>query len=63
MEHDIRHNDVKNNAKTKNATNNDPLSYLGPFNFRQLLRPIQGPTNSLRKRNITNMVAVKPCAL
>lgn len=28
----------------------DPSAYLGPFNFRQLLRPIQGPTNSLRKR-------------
>lgn len=25
-------------------------SYLGPFNFRQLLRPTQGPTESLRKR-------------
>lgn len=25
-------------------------SYLGPFNFRQLLKPIQGPTESLRKR-------------
>ncbi|XP_059607576.1 myosin-IIIb-like isoform X2 [Phlebotomus argentipes] len=27
-----------------------PASYLGPFNFRQLLRPTQGPTESLRKR-------------
>lgn len=32
------------------TTVTDSLSYLGPFNFRQLLRPIQGPTNSLRKR-------------
>lgn len=28
----------------------EPSSYLGPFNFRQLLRPTQGPTESLRKR-------------
>ncbi|XP_055705542.1 myosin-IIIb-like isoform X4 [Phlebotomus papatasi] len=28
----------------------EPASYLGPFNFRQLLRPTQGPTESLRKR-------------
>lgn len=30
--------------------NKNPDSYLGPFNFRQLLRPTQGPTESLRKR-------------
>lgn len=45
---------------TFNATNNNKCadfhqqetagSYLGPFNFRQLLRPTQGPTESLRKR-------------
>lgn len=33
---------------SKNRNNTD--SYLGPFNFRQLLRPTQGPTDSLRKR-------------
>lgn len=33
-----------------NVAGNDSTSYLGPFNFRQLLRPTQGPTNSLRKR-------------
>ncbi|XP_055600168.1 myosin-IIIb-like isoform X2 [Uranotaenia lowii] len=35
--------------KNKNAD-----SYLGPFNFRQLLRPTQGPTESLRKRKGIN---------
>lgn len=37
-------------AKSSSKSAGDSLSYLGPFNFRQLLRPIQGPTNSLRKR-------------
>lgn len=46
---------VKSSSKSHSglitSTNvGDSLSYLGPFNFRQLLRPIQGPTNSLRKR-------------
>lgn len=35
---------------SKNHNQSDSMSYLGPFNFRQLLRPTQGPTDSLRKR-------------
>lgn len=35
-------------SKGTNVTEGN--SYLGPFNFRQLLRPTQGPTESLRKR-------------
>lgn len=35
-------------------------SYLGPFNFRQLLRPIQGPTESLRKRKGINSNSPPP---
>lgn len=30
-------------------------SYLGPFNFRNLLRPTDGPTESLRKRKGVNI--------
>lgn len=41
------------NRKTTNLieSNNNNSSYLGPFNFRQMLRPTQGPTESLRKRS------------
>lgn len=35
-------------------------SYLGPFNFRQLLRPTQGPTESLRKRKGVNSNSPPP---
>lgn len=35
-------------------------SYLGPFNFRQLLRPTQGPTESLRKRKGINTNSPPP---
>lgn len=35
-------------------------SYLGPFNFRQLLRPTQGPTESLRKRKGVNTNSPPP---
>lgn len=35
-------------------------SYLGPFNFRQLLRPTQGPTESLRKRRGINLSSTPP---
>uniref|UniRef100_A0A182P5D9 non-specific serine/threonine protein kinase n=1 Tax=Anopheles epiroticus TaxID=199890 RepID=A0A182P5D9_9DIPT len=35
-------------------------SYLGPFNFRQLLRPTQGPTESLRKRKGINPPSPPP---
>lgn len=41
--------------KNKNAD-----SYLGPFNFRQLLRPTQGPTESLRKRKGINPPSPPP---
>ncbi|GAB0099464.1 Neither inactivation nor afterpotential protein C [Sergentomyia squamirostris] len=48
---------LSTNSSGKSATSLDigrptpePASYLGPFNFRQLLRPTQGPTESLRKR-------------
>lgn len=42
-------NNVPRNGEG-NVVGSDSMSYLGPFNFRQLLRPTQGPTNSLRKR-------------
>lgn len=42
-------NNVSRNT-SGTGTGTDSMSYLGPFNFRQLLRPTQGPTNSLRKR-------------
>lgn len=45
-----RKNILINNVSTNTATGADSMSHLGPFNFRQLLRPTQGPTNSLRKR-------------
>lgn len=51
MEHEIIH------RKPNNAEN---LSYLGPFNFRQLLRPTQGPTESLRKRRGINLSSTPP---
>jgi hypothetical protein len=39
----------------------DPAnSHLGPFNFRQLLRPTQGPTESLRKRKGINPPSPPP---
>lgn len=42
---------IKNGViNKKNMINVDQMPHLGPFNFRQLLRPTQGPTNSLRKR-------------
>ncbi|KAL1398034.1 hypothetical protein pipiens_009276, partial [Culex pipiens pipiens] len=40
--------------------NKNPDSYLGPFNFRQLLRPTQGPTESLRKRKGINPPSPPP---
>lgn len=49
---------VKSSSKSPMITSTsvgDSLSYLGPFNFRQLLRPIQGPTNSLRKRRTSKV--------
>lgn len=33
----------------------DPSSHLGPFNFRKLLKPTLGPTESLKKLKITNV--------
>lgn len=51
MEHEIIHS--KNN-------NSQSDSYLGPFNFRQLLRPTQGPTDSLRKRKGINLSLTPP---
>lgn len=41
-------------------SNADSMSYLGPFNFRQLLRPTQGPTESLRKRKGINLALTPP---
>ncbi|XP_055693301.1 myosin-IIIb-like isoform X2 [Lutzomyia longipalpis] len=40
--------------------NTEPASYLGPFNFRQLLRPTQGPTESLRKRKCLSPPTLPP---
>ncbi|KAG4070138.1 hypothetical protein HA402_013381 [Bradysia odoriphaga] len=51
MEHEIIH---------RKPTNAENLSYLGPFNFRQLLRPTQGPTESLRKRRGINLSSTPP---
>lgn len=53
MEHEIIHS--KNNNQQS-----DSMSYLGPFNFRQLLRPTQGPTDSLRKRKGINLSLTPP---
>lgn len=66
MEHETIHCKNRNNVHATNKKNLlinnvtrsshvDPKSYLGPFNFRQLLRPTQGPTNSLRKRKCNNL--------
>lgn len=52
MEHEIIHR--------KNNNSSDSMSYLGPFNFRQLLRPTQGPTESLRKRKGINLSLTPP---
>lgn len=46
MEHEIVHQ----RPTTTTTAGRVDQSYLGPFNFRQLLRPTQGPTESLRKR-------------
>jgi hypothetical protein len=46
--------------KGKCGESADPASYLGPFNFRQLLRPTQGPTESLRKRKGINPPSPPP---
>lgn len=47
---------IKESEINKNNTD----SYLGPFNFRHLLRPTQGPTESLRKRKGTNLSLTPP---
>lgn len=76
MENEIQHNNKNNQrrrptvpangigaptkAKSSSKTAGDSLSYLGPFNFRQLLRPIQGPTNSLRKRRSGKIWSSQP---
>lgn len=54
MEHEIVH------RKPVNARGGADQSYLGPFNFRQLLRPTQGPTESLRKRRGINLSSTPP---
>lgn len=61
IEHDMSRTDTQPKYTADLPT--DSLSYLGPFNFRQLLRPIQGPTNSLRKRKQSQLFAVKPCPI
>lgn len=43
-----------------NQHRNSGESHLGPFNFRQLLRPTQGPTESLRKRKGINPPSPPP---
>ncbi|XP_055383448.1 myosin-IIIb-like [Condylostylus longicornis] len=53
------HRNNNNNGNNIDNNNNsgvigDGQSYLGPFNFRQYLRPTQGPTESLRKRKGIN---------
>lgn len=55
-----RTNLLMNNVSRNNATGGDSMSYLGPFNFRQLLRPTQGPTNSLRKRKSFDLTLTPP---
>lgn len=57
MEHEIIHRKPTANAGNGADSN---LSYLGPFNFRQLLRPTQGPTESLRKRRGLNLSSTPP---
>lgn len=39
----------------KDINNIDPSSHLGPFNFRKLLKPTLGPTESLKKLKISNV--------
>lgn len=51
MEHEIIH---------RKSANSESMSYLGPFNFRQLLRPTQGPTESLRKKRGYNCSLTPP---
>lgn len=54
MEHEIVH------RKPVAPRGGADQSYLGPFNFRQLLRPTQGPTESLRKRRGINLSSTPP---
>lgn len=54
MEHEIVH------RKPIGSRGGADQSYLGPFNFRQLLRPTQGPTESLRKRRGINLSSTPP---
>lgn len=39
----------------KDLNNIDPSSHLGPFNFRKLLKPTLGPTESLKKLKHKNV--------
>lgn len=39
----------------------DSMSYLGPFNFRQLLKPVQGRQSPHRKRR--NIITVRNGAI
>lgn len=39
----------------KDLNNLDPSSHLGPFNFRKLLKPTLGPTESLKKLKNSNV--------
>lgn len=59
MEHEIIHRKAIVGGPTA-AGQDSAMSYLGPFNFRQLLRPTQGPTESLRKRRGINLSSTPP---
>lgn len=58
MEHEIIHRKPTSIGNAGGVGASD--SYLGPFNFRQLLRPTQGPTESLRKRRGINLSSTPP---
>lgn len=47
-------NGARHNHKL--PVSSDSLSYLGPFNFRQLLKPVQGRQSPHRKRR--NIITV-----
>lgn len=61
MEHEIVHRARgPSHQQSFNNKSSADQSYLGPFNFRQLLRPTQGPTESLRKRRGINLSLTPP---
>lgn len=60
MEHEIVHQKRSQSQTAAGGRGPADQSYLGPFNFRQLLRPTQGPTESLRKRRGINLSLTPP---